>query len=56
MQELVWYSLSNGISRPVPAQDVPLWFAALLFSGLLCGGVLIGSGMTQWYRRAHRKV
>ena len=55
MRELMWYALSHGVSRPVPGQDVPLWFAALLLFGLLCGGMLIVSGMTQWYRGFHRK-
>ena len=49
MQELMWYALSHGVTRPVPVQDVPLWFAALLLFGLLCAGLLIGSGVTEWY-------
>jgi hypothetical protein len=55
MQELLWYGLSHGLTRPVPGQDVPLWFAALLIVGLLCAGALIGSGMFQWSRSLHRK-
>jgi hypothetical protein len=55
MQEILWYALSHGVTRPVPNQDVPLWFAALLLCGLLCAGVLLGSGMTQWYRSLHGK-
>ena len=45
MQELMWYALSHGVTRPVPGEDVPLWFAALLLFGLLCGVMLIGSGV-----------
>jgi hypothetical protein len=55
MQELLWHSLSSGLTRPVPGQDVPLWFAALLIVGLLCAGGLIGSGMIQWFRGLHAK-
>jgi hypothetical protein len=51
MQELMWYALSHGVTRPVPSQDVPLWFAALLVFGLLWASALIGSGVTQWYWR-----
>ncbi len=50
MQELLWYSLSHGIARSVPPQDVPVWFALLLVFGLLCGGALIVSGLTDCYR------
>jgi len=50
MQELLWHALSHGLTRPVPGQDVPLWFAMLLAVGLLCAGALIGSGMIQWSR------
>ncbi len=42
MQELLWYAVSHGLTRPVPDQDVPLWFAMLLAMGLLCAGALIG--------------
>jgi len=49
MQELMWCALSHEVTRPVPSQDVPLWFAALLLSGLLGASVLIGSGVIQWY-------
>jgi hypothetical protein len=45
MQELMWYALSQGLTRSVPVQDVPVWFAALLLLGLLCAGVLIGSSV-----------
>ena len=55
MQELLWYALSHGRTRPVSGQDVPLWFAALLVLGLLCAGALIGSGMIQWVRSVHEK-
>jgi hypothetical protein len=55
MQELLWHALSHGLTRPVPGQDVPLWFAALLTLGLLCAGALIGSGMVQWSRGLHKK-
>ncbi len=54
MQELMWYALSHGVTRPVPSQDVPLWFAALLVFGLLWAGALIGSGVTEWYW-SHRR-
>jgi hypothetical protein len=55
MQELLWHALSHGLTRPVPGQDVPLWFAALLALGLLCAGALIGLGMIQWSRSFHEK-
>ena len=55
MQEFLWYALSHEVTRPVPGQDVPLWFAALLVFGLLGAGVLISSGLTQWYRALHRR-
>jgi hypothetical protein len=55
MQELMWYALSHGVTRPVPSQDVPLWFAALLLFGLLCGGLLIGAGMIEWCGSLHRR-
>jgi hypothetical protein len=55
MQELLWYALSHGLTRPVPGQDVPLWLAALLILGLLWAGALIGSGMIQWSRSLHKK-
>ena len=55
MQELLWHALSHGLTRPVPGQDVPLWFAALLVVGLLCAGALIGSGIVQWSRSLHKK-
>jgi hypothetical protein len=55
MQELLWYALSHGVTRPVPGQDVPLWFAALLVVGLLGAGALIGSGMIQWSRSLHKR-
>ena len=55
MQELLWHALSHGLTRPVPGQDVPLWFAALLIVGLLCAAALIGSGMIQWSRSQHEK-
>jgi hypothetical protein len=55
MQELLWYALSHGLTRPVPGQDVPLWFAALLILGLLWAGALIGSGMMEWSRSFHKK-
>ena len=55
MQELLWYAVSHGLTRPVPGQDVPLWFAVLLAVGLLCAGALIGSGMIQWSRGFHKK-
>jgi hypothetical protein len=55
MQELLWHVLSQGLTRPVPGQDVPLWFAALLIVGLLWAGALIGSGMIQWSRALHEK-
>ena len=51
MQELMWYAFSHGVTRPVPIQDVPLWFAALLLFGLLCAGLLIGAGMIEWCGR-----
>ena len=56
MLEFVWYTLAHGVARPVPSQDVPLWFAALLLFGLLCAGALIGSGMIEWYRSLHKRV
>ncbi len=49
MQELMWYVLSHGVTRPVSVQDVPLWFAGLLLFGLLCADLLIGSGVAEWY-------
>ena len=52
MQELMWYALSHGVTRPVPAQDVPVWFATLLLFGLLCASVLIGSGLLGALKRA----
>jgi hypothetical protein len=55
MQELLWHALSQGLTRPVPGQDVPLWFAMLLAVGLLGAGALIGSGMIQWSRNLHKK-
>ena len=55
MQELLWHALSQGLTRPVPGQDVPLWFAMLLAVGLLGAGALIGSGMIQWSCGLHRK-
>jgi len=55
MQELLWYALSQRLTRPVPGQDVPLWLAALLILGLLWAGALIGSGMIQWSRSLHKK-
>ena len=55
MQELLWYAVSHGLTRPVPGQDVPLWFAVLLALGLLCAGALIGSGMIQWSWALHKK-
>ena len=55
MQELVWYALSHGVTRPVPTQDVPLWFAALLLFGLLCAGLLIGAGMIGWCGRLYSR-
>jgi hypothetical protein len=54
MQELIWYGLSHGVTRPVSSQDVPLWFAALLLFGLLCAGLLIGAGMIEWFGSLHR--
>jgi hypothetical protein len=55
MQELLWYALSHGVTRPVPGQDVPLWFAALLVVGLLGAGALIGVGTVQWTRGVHER-
>jgi hypothetical protein len=55
MQELLWHALSHGLTRPVPGQDVPLWFAALLIFGLLCAAALIGSGVIQWSRALHEQ-
>lgn len=55
MPELLWHALSQGLTRPVPGQDVPLWFAALLVVGLLGAGVLIGSGVFQWAHNVHQK-
>jgi hypothetical protein len=55
MQELLWHALSHGLTRPVPGQDVPLWFAALLIVGLLGAGALIGLGMVQWAHGVHKK-
>ena len=55
MQELLWHALSHGLTRPVPGQDVPLWFAALLIVGLLCAAALIVLGMMQWSRGQYRK-
>lgn len=55
MQELMWYALSHGITRPVPVQDVPLWFAALLVFGLLCAGLLIALGIIEGCRNPHRR-
>jgi len=55
MQEFLWYALSHGPTRPVPGQDVPLWFVALLILGLLWAGALIGSGVIQWSRNLHKK-
>lgn len=55
MQEFLWYALSHRLTRPVPDQDVPLWFAVLLVLGLLCAGALIGSGLIQWFRSVHKK-
>ena len=55
MQELLWYTLSHGVTGPVPGHDVPLWFAALLVVGLLCAGARIGSGVIQWSRSVHTK-
>jgi hypothetical protein len=55
MQELIWYAFSHGVTRPVPIQDVPLWFAALLLFGLLCAGLLIGAGLIEWCGRLHRR-
>ena len=49
MQGLMWYVLSHGVTRPVPVQDVPLWFAGLLLFGLLCAGLLISAGVAEWY-------
>jgi hypothetical protein len=54
MRELIWYALSHGVTKPVPGQDVPLWFAALLLFGLLCAGLLIGAGMIEWCSGLHR--
>ena len=56
MQELMWYALSHGVTRPVPSQDVPLWFAALLLVGLLCAGALIAAGMIEWCGSHWREV
>lgn len=55
MPELLWYALSHGVTRPVPGQDVPLWFAGLLILGLLCAGALIGSGLIQLVRNLYKK-
>ncbi len=54
MQELMWYALSHGVTRPVPGQDVPLWFAGPLLFGLLCASVLIGSGLLDALKRAEK--
>lgn len=55
MKEFLWYALSHTVTRPVPNQDVPLWFAAFLLFGLLSAAVLIGSGVIEWYRRLHKR-
>ena len=55
MQELMWYALSHGVTRPVPIQDVPSWFAALLLVGLLGAGLLICAGMIEWCGSLHRR-
>jgi hypothetical protein len=55
MQELIWYAISHGVTRPVPIQDIPLWFAAVLLFGLLCAGLLIGAGMMEWFGTLHRR-
>jgi hypothetical protein len=53
MQELMWFAISHGVTRPVPIQDVPPWFAALLLFALLCAGVLIGAGVIESCGRLH---
>jgi hypothetical protein len=53
MQEIVWYALSHGVTRPVPGEDTPLWFTVLLFLGLIWASSLIGSGVIQWCRGVH---
>lgn len=45
MPELMWHALSQGVTRPVPEQDVPVWFAAVLLVGLLWAVTLIGAGV-----------
>ena len=55
MQELMWYALSHGTTRPVSNHDMPLWFAALLVFGFVWASVLIGSGMTEWCRSRREK-
>jgi hypothetical protein len=53
MRELIWYTLSHGVTRPVAGQDIPLWFAVLLVLGFLCAVALIGSGIGQWFHHVH---